>query len=426
MEWYTPWLQMQIRDSGLSWLTLLEFLDEVESDQSQLEKLCSVWVEVAKYLHDSPASIDDIVKRLCLEGTIKMDMEASDKDRQMEAARSLVFALIGWQTLLYLPDIGSTPSSILAIDNDTDGYQCASRLSLKQEHSMCRRPLVECLNGFGVLLPPSGFVLDSSDTGQASSTSPAVSRTIEPSSFNAFLLSSVTKTRIKWVESLSCHLEFDEGANVLFLFRFPSFCAMNLLGQGAHEKTRSPLRACAKSIGKSNQWATVDEVDQLLLEILISYRFLFGQTKQGRQLYRKIKLSSECTSADIGEPVKKDVSSSDAQKTGPRLGYCSANIEDPLLTDLCSRKHCNYSFVLDNQRDAYDTGRDLVILKSRVVNLQRYLSQKKPRTWRELWHDKRDSAQWFTFWAVLMIGGLGVVLAFMQVVLQAIELGITR
>jgi hypothetical protein len=39
-----------------------------------------------------------------------------------------------------------------------------------------------------------------------------------------------------------------------------------------------------------------------------------------------------------------------------------------------------------------------------------------------IWKDKRDSAHWLTFWAVIIIGGAGLLLGFMQVLLQAIQL----
>ena len=48
-------------------------------------------------------------------------------------------------------------------------------------------------------------------------------------------------------------------------------------------------------------------------------------------------------------------------------------------------------------------------------------TRKNQRSWKELWLDKRDSASWLTFWAVLVIGGLGILLALIQVVLQVVQ-----
>jgi len=36
----------------------------------------------------------------------------------------------------------------------------------------------------------------------------------------------------------------------------------------------------------------------------------------------------------------------------------------------------------------------------------------------------RDSASWFTLWAVLIIGGIGIMLAFIQVILQIMQVAL--
>jgi hypothetical protein len=59
--------------------------------------------------------------------------------------------------------------------------------------------------------------------------------------------------------------------------------------------------------------------------------------------------------------------------------------------------------------------------KNRIAAIHRHLSLRKPRTWKELWQDKRDSAQWHTFWLVLIVGTIGILLTGMQVVLQIVQ-----
>lgn len=49
------------------------------------------------------------------------------------------------------------------------------------------------------------------------------------STLNYTSLKTIGKIRIKWVEDLSSHLEFDPKNRSLSLFRFPSFCALNTL-----------------------------------------------------------------------------------------------------------------------------------------------------------------------------------------------------
>jgi hypothetical protein len=74
------------------------------------------------------------------------------------------------------------------------------------------------------------------------------------------------------------------------------------------------------------------------------------------------------------------------------------------------------------ERESYDLSCDFPILRSKLAILHRHLENKKPRTWKALWQDKRDSASWLTFWAVIIIGGLGIILAFLQVVLQIVQI----
>jgi len=94
---------------------------------------------------------------------------------------------------------------------------------------------------------------------------------------------------------------------------------------------------------------------------------------------------------------------------------------DYLLTELCNSKTLTLP-TLCREREFYRLSRDFPILRSRIAVLQQQMTNLKPRGWREIWNDKRDSAQWYTFWAVIVFGGSGIGLAFIQTVLQALQL----
>jgi len=49
------------------------------------------------------------------------------------------------------------------------------------------------------------------------------------------------------------------------------------------------------------------------------------------------------------------------------------------------------------------------------------METRRARGLRALYYDQRDSQQWWTFWAVIWIGGLGVLLSFVQTILTAIQ-----
>lgn len=135
------------------------------------------------------------------------------------------------------------------------------------------------------------------------------------------------------------------------------------------------------------------EVTQLLHEILLSYRLLFGQCKDSRRVFQFMN-------AFKGEPPEA---------------------HDPLLRRLCTSK----SVMLPSsckEREFYRLRRDFPVLRSKIASLQQQMLNLKPRGWREIWKDKRDSVQWYTFWAVIIFGGSGIILAAIQVVLQAAQL----
>lgn len=330
-------------------------------------------------------SIDGVVAHL-VESDI---LELGSDPNAIIAAKNLIFAVIGWQTMLYQADMHSCPPEQLAIQSQMGIHQGQAHMCLKQNHSSCKRRMHEFLLGYGLLLPPRNFEgLGSVEDKKAF----AEFKSVSPDSFNAYLLSSIGDVTIEWVDSLSCHMEFNSHLNKLFLFRYPSFCLANISADGSRHSAKSVIYACATPRDNAGQWATTDDVTQMLQETILSYRLLFGQNKASRQLFQKFK------------PFENI----------PEAG------RDTFLERLCGRKryHSNSN---TPERENYDLTHDFPILRSRLLPLLRHLSAKKPRTWRELWEDKRDSASWLTFWAVLVIGGMGLILAMLQTILQIVQ-----
>lgn len=346
-----------------------------------------LWQEVSRYITTNESvSIDKITTHLLEDGIL----EPTSNSETLLISKNLVFAVIGWQTMLYRPNMQSCPLVLLAIANEMDGHQGQAHMCLKQNHSACKRPMHEFLLGFGVLLPPRNFsVLESPEDKIAFNEL----KTATAVSFNAHLLVSIGRINIKWTDSLACHLEFDTSSNTLFLFRYPSFCVANLPLDTSVSPYKSVIHACAAPCAGKIQWASEDEITDMLNETVLSYRLLFGQNKAARHLFRKL---------------------------GP-FDNVAERGRDKLLMELCGQKHCQMTLQV-LEREVYDLPRDFPIFRSKLAILLRHLSNKKPRTWKELWLDSRDSASWLTFWAVLVIGGLGIILAFIQVVLQIVQI----
>jgi hypothetical protein len=349
-------------------------------------QLLRLWGEIAISMRSSEQpSIDSLISHLVDAGVLRSIQGREDTT----IARNLIFAILGWQTMLFLPELGTCSSNELAIADEMDGYRGQGHIIFRQDQSACKRPLHQFLMGFGVLLPPSNFrpagVHDRPDNCESS-------KSIQPASFNASLLESIGGITFKWVDNLSLHMELEQNMKVLYLFRYPSFCAENVIARHVPKQTRGAIHAFAAPPSNSSMCASIDDISKMLRETLRSYRLLFGQSKQARSLFRSMTPFD-----DIAGP-----------------GH------DTFLAELCGRKRCKMVFAED--RDSYDLARYFPMYRSKLMALDQYMSKRRPRTWKELWQDKRDSAQWFTFWAVLILGGLGVVLTLIQVVLQIVEI----
>ncbi|KAK5088844.1 hypothetical protein LTR05_003066 [Lithohypha guttulata] len=379
LGWYQHWLDKQLLPIRSSLRDCLQGFDAANEDNWQL-CVAQLWKGVAERSRaDKLATVDSIVEDLVKHKILKRDVKTS-------LGRQIVFALLGWQTMLWKSDIGNCPPSQICIEDEMDGFAGQSSLVFRQEQCHCAKPLSELLMSFGVILPSPRFWTHDEDKEQASLGSLS---TVSSSTLNAHLLMSMAKQfKIEWTDILTHHLEYDSLKGKLFLYRFPSFCLSNI-----DETTDSVIYTCAQSTLKpiSPFWATTTDITTLLQETLQSYRLLFGQTKAARKYYRTLR------------PF-------------PRPSNLTA---DELLHELCGRKRCELTVACE--KESYDLDEDFPMYKNRLVVLANALAKEKPRTWKQLWHDKRDSAQWLTFWLVLVIGGIGLILQFTQVVLALIS-----
>jgi hypothetical protein len=97
---------------------------------------------------------------------------------------------------------------------------------------------------------------------------------------------------------------------------------------------------------------------------------------------------------------------------------------DTLLPQLCSEKSLDLIHVpsMPGDRRIYYAARDFPVLYERVQLLSKELNNAKPKSVRDLLRDRRETLQFWTFWLVALIGGLGLALSTIQVVLQGIQL----
>jgi hypothetical protein len=212
LPWYSWWLEQQLKNVPQSIAGQLPYSSD----------FMTAYLKIAHYARTKECfSIDDIVAHL-----LNLDLvQAQDIGNRWEAVRAFVFAILGWQTMLYSPSFGTSPPQQLAIADVLDGFTGQAFMVLKQNQTSAKRSLPDFLLGFGLMLPQENICMSEDTEDRQAFESLAV---INPGDFNAYLLQSIAKIRIKWVDVLAPHMEFDKATNTLFLFRYPSFCVANL------------------------------------------------------------------------------------------------------------------------------------------------------------------------------------------------------
>lgn len=156
-------------------------------------------------------------------------------------------------------------------------------------------------------------------------------------------------------------------------------------------------------------------------EVILSYRLLFGQDGKSRKVAREeiYRLKNSCEKQNV----------------------------DAMLLDLCERKYeygslwwKTYDKVLQGyaseiwpitcrtmeghlqQSDVYSARDDFPRLGRRLIKLQQFNSRQRPNKLTDLWRDRRNPLQWYTFWAVVLVGGVANILAALQLLVALVEL----
>lgn len=326
-------------------------------------------------------SIDEIQQKLIEEGIHLSDSGSSDV---FGAQRRLVFAILGWQSMLFLPASDARRPSSLTIYRAPG--QPNSGLVFDDwsvSIGLTDRPLAILLKAFGNLLPARS----SSDNVASELSKQAFSWTsLSPSDVNAYLLHTLLRVNIQWVDTLSLHLDYDKPTRSLSIFRHPSFCVAMLQSKGVIYSFAST------ESNPIDPRATSAEITNFLQETLLSYRLLFGQTKASRRFFRNMSKSETVL-------------------------LCNP---DPLLQPLCLDQYFAHSMVPPD-RTFYVTDRDFLVLGPRVKRLADDLKVAKPKSFIDLLHDRRDTLQYWTFWFVVIVGGSGILLGVLQVILATIQ-----
>jgi hypothetical protein len=185
------------------------------------------------------------------------------------------------------------------------------------------------------------------------------------------------------------------------------------------------LKLILDSIAEQFDPLSQEERDQCCVsleqEIMLSYRLLFGQDGKSRKLARGeiSRLKNSCAKQNV----------------------------DAMLLDLCERKYKHgslwwkrYDKVLQSyppemwpitcrsmeghlqQSNVYNARDDFPRLGPRLIKLQQFSARQRPSKLTDLWRDRRHPLQWYTFWAVLLVGGLAIIMSALQLAVTIAQL----
>ncbi|KAE9371883.1 hypothetical protein N431DRAFT_468037 [Stipitochalara longipes BDJ] len=383
-DWYLKWLCIQIATLPEAEASLLandtDFNTTGLGENSRFHQIFLAINQIVR--SEDNLSIDEIVDKLTKKNYLA---SYSGTDDVLDLQRRLVFAMLGWQSMLFLSATNTTRSSDLNIyraPGEPNPGLIFDDWSVSMD--LADRPLAILLKAFGNILPAGSH---SSENIASELTKQAFSwKALTSSDINGYLLHTLLRVNIRWVDTLSLHLDYDKSTRSLSLFRHPSFCVAMLQSRGA-------IYAFASTeLYPIDPRATSEEITHFLKEILLSYRLLFGQAKASRRFFRNI-LKSETV-----------------------LG-CNP---DPLLPLLCLDEYFAHPLVPPD-RTAYVTPRDFLVLGSRLERLANEINVARPKSLTDLLHDRRDTLQYWTFWFVAIFGGIGIFLSILQVVLSSIQ-----
>jgi hypothetical protein len=134
-------------------------------------------------------------------------------------------------------------------------------------------------------------------------------------------------------------------------------------------------------------------------EIMRSYKLLIRDDRLSRKLYQK-------------------------QRHRASLGRNPISV-DPLLDVLCGKEISTSFWKFHSPvRDTYDAATDFPILRERLEAIEDYMAGIQPSRITSLWRDRRDIRTWYTIWAVLIVGGVSIILACISVYLASAQVAL--
>lgn len=306
-------------------------------------------------------------------------------DEERAIPNQVVFAALGWLTMLY--DAVSHPKpdklEVTKTSTSSSGYRnplvTRKYCNFKQGFDYIDLPLFSLLGRYGDLIPEARQyqVLEPGISGALAHEVIKVPTVC----FNT--LHNMAELKIEWVTSLALHLELDSGKKTLKLFQFPSFCRMMFVKRKNNILSRLLNDHAARNCEdvRTPDIATED----FFREILLSYRLIFGQDERSWKAFSRM--------VPIWEEQRSRVLWETSWDCDPMLHVLcgkSSSAEDAqrIYDDVNANEPANY----------YDPNTQFPFLGKKLVELQGFIMQHQPQNVRSLLNDRRDVAAWYTLW----------------------------
>ncbi|KAI4681755.1 uncharacterized protein J4E84_007350 [Alternaria hordeiaustralica] len=379
---------------------------EKPQESFQVWYWCLALLKILRQVNE--CSLDSVYRGLLEQSGIQVK-EIND----LEKARTLqaIFAGICWMSLALEPkllqDTTSSPSrfglsckSILARDESVTTVQ------LKQYSS---RPTNKLFRGFHELLAHV--------SGEQTSHTP-ISGTIYESSINFDSLYTIGRLRVKWTDTMAAHLHWNQEDHTVSIFRFPSFCAATI-------QASQFIPTVAEVQGEllpSESYVDVPrpvKPHALHRELMLTYRLLFGQSVRSRKLVQDL-LIQEKKADRVVDPLLERLCTLPLSRSWVAKSLSRRNHLD-LPAALFPQSTISTSSVF-MESDSYSAQHDFPVFGLRLLELQKYNLRQQPSRARDLWRDRRNPLQWYTFWAVIWVGGITIVLAVLQLAVGIAQL----
>ncbi|KAL7892246.1 hypothetical protein HDV63DRAFT_272276 [Trichoderma sp. SZMC 28014] len=336
-----------------------------------------------------------------------------------DACSIAVFAILCWSTMMLDPVViwdkfEAYPKPGLVIQRHSLGHEW-----LRMEY--VKQPIQTMFRKFSRFTPtrwrhPLG--------APAPSVMPV---SLEVSCLNYQTLSVIGKIHLVWVSDLNSHLDFDANKRQLCIFRFPSFCALSILAGKAAPESGTLVKELTRQLcgaGEGADGADLDvkaeepfRAEQLHQEVMMSYRLLFGQKRGSRRLAgRVLKRQKDGKKKALEHDTLLDVVCTQAYNRGGPV----SRLPPALWPVTC----LSFDGILQ-ENTSYSSIDDFPIFGNRLAKLQEFTLRQHPSELTDLWRDRRNPLQWYTFWAVLIVGGVSIFLSIVQAGVSIAQLAIS-